>query len=50
MNKTHPQNQELFRARMMERFDANQDGKLDETERAAARQAIEEFFASLDAK
>lgn len=31
---------EELRGRLLERFDANKDGKLDETERAAAREAM----------
>ncbi|MFN0069688.1 MAG: EF-hand domain-containing protein [Limisphaerales bacterium] len=36
---------EQARAAMLERFDANKDGRLDETERAAAREAMKEQAA-----
>ena len=40
---------EAFKQEMLQKFDANRDGKLDETERAAARDAmLTERFKKLD--
>ena len=38
------------RARLMERFDANQDGQLDEAERQALREAVAKMRAAREAK
>lgn len=40
-----PRGGEHARAALLERFDANKDGQLDETERAAARDAMQEQAA-----
>ena len=44
-----PKNGEL-RAKLVERFDANKDGKLDESERAAAKAACQEHKGEIAAK